>query len=71
MTGYEVCIVSVASPCADIDNIKGLVDEVADGGELGQYERGGCGECREVERIGAGRAKGRQGGEADVDILGL
>ncbi len=44
LAGDEVRVVGVARPGADVDDIEGLIDEVADGDELVQDQRG-CGRC--------------------------
>lgn len=44
----------IAGPGADIDDVEGLVDKVANGGELGEDEGRGGGEGGEVERVGGG-----------------
>jgi hypothetical protein len=44
LAGDEFRVVGVARPGADVDDIEGLIDEVADGDELVQDQRG-CGRC--------------------------
>ena len=71
LAGDEVCVVSVAGPGADVDDVEGLVDEVADGCELGEDERRGGGESGKVEGVGGGGAQGRECRKADMDVLGF
>ena len=71
MAGDEICVVGIAGPGADVDDVEGLVDEVADGGELVEYERGSGGKSGQVQRVGGGGAEGWKCGEADVDVLGV
>ena len=43
----------VAGPCADVDDVKGLVDEVADGYQLVEDEGRGGRRGGKVKRVGA------------------
>ena len=69
MAGDEVGVVGVAGPGAGVDDVEGLVDQVADRGELREDEGGGGGEAGEVEGVGGGGAEGGECREADVDVL--
>lgn len=69
MAGDEVCVVGVAGPGADVDDVEGLVDQVADGDELVENEKG-CGRCGgEVEAIGCCAAWWGECWQAEVDVL--
>ena len=75
LAGDEVGVVGVAGPGADVDDVEGLVQQVADQGQLGEDEGWGCGLRGEVDGVGGGGgggvrgADGGQGREADLDVL--
>lgn len=60
----ERCVVRVAGPGADVDNVEGLIEEGEQGGELGEREG-----VLEVERVGGERAGWGESMKAELDVL--
>lgn len=69
LAGDEAGVGGVAAPGDDVDGIEAAVDGGAHGGELGDDERGRGGGRRDGEVVRLGAARGRQTGDAQLDVL--